>query len=170
MSPPQVVCARCSDYRAELQYDQGHPHRVCAACYTFLTGHVLPEDRKRGILQKGAAAGHEGSVMSGFLQLLGDRWARSGARGWCVIPRDDPLVLYVYAAPQDTRALTSIPLLGYQVTAGPQGDPRAFQLQQSGQLFAFRAETEELQARWVEAAERAAGGGTPGGPEAELSD
>lgn len=51
VSPPQVVCARCSDYRAELQYDQGHPHRVCAACYTFLTGRVLPEDRKRGILQ-----------------------------------------------------------------------------------------------------------------------
>lgn len=43
--------------------------------------------------------------MSGFLQLLGDRWARSGARGWCVIPRDDPLVLYVYAAPQVTPVL-----------------------------------------------------------------
>ncbi|XP_063095018.1 FYVE, RhoGEF and PH domain-containing protein 2 isoform X1 [Cavia porcellus] len=166
-----VVCARCSDYRAELQYDQGHLHRVCAACYTFLTGCVLPEGRRRGILQKGAAAGPDGSVMSGFLQLLGDRWGRSGSRSWCVIPRDDPLVLYIYAAPQDTRALTSIPLLGYQVTAGPQGDPRVFQLQQSGQLLTLRAETEELQGRWVEAVGRAAGGGAPGEPDsAVLSD
>lgn len=38
--------------------------------------------------------------MCGFLQLVGDKWGKSGPRGWCVIPRDDPLVLYVYAAPQ----------------------------------------------------------------------
>ena len=38
--------------------------------------------------------------MCSFLQLLGDKWGKSSTRGWCVIPRDDPLVLYVYAAPQ----------------------------------------------------------------------
>lgn len=38
--------------------------------------------------------------MCSFLQLVGDKWGKSGPRGWCVIPRDDPLVLYVYAAPQ----------------------------------------------------------------------
>lgn len=38
--------------------------------------------------------------MCSFLQLVGDKWGKSGSRGWCVIPRDDPLVLYVYAAPQ----------------------------------------------------------------------
>lgn len=51
--PPQVVCARCSDYRAELKYDGNRPNRVCFDCYTFLTGNVLPEDKedkKRGIL------------------------------------------------------------------------------------------------------------------------
>lgn len=42
--------------------------------------------------------------MCSFLQLLGDKWSRSGPRGWCVIPRDDPLVLYVYAAPQVCHA------------------------------------------------------------------
>ncbi|XP_046494771.1 FYVE, RhoGEF and PH domain-containing protein 2 isoform X4 [Equus quagga] len=48
-----VVCARCSDYRAELKYDGNRPNRVCLDCYTFLTGNVLPEDKedkKRGIL------------------------------------------------------------------------------------------------------------------------
>ncbi|KAM5262860.1 FYVE, RhoGEF and PH domain-containing protein 2 [Ctenodactylus gundi] len=169
-----VVCARCSEYRAELQYDHGRLHRVCASCYAFLTGHVLlddREDRRRGILEKGASVGPSQSVMCGFLQLLGDRAVKSGTRGWCAIPRDDPLVLYVYAAPQDARAIASIPLLGYQVLAGPPGDPRIFQLRQSGQLHAFKAETEELRDCWVRAVERAARGWTPPGPDAEgLSD
>ena len=38
--------------------------------------------------------------MCSFLQLVGDKWGKSGPRGWCVIPQDDPLVLYIYAAPQ----------------------------------------------------------------------
>ncbi|KAL1771827.1 FYVE, and PH domain-containing 2 isoform X1 [Sigmodon hispidus] len=169
-----VVCAKCSDYRAELKYDSNRPNRVCLACYTFLTGNVLPvskEDKKRGILEKESSAGPDQSLLCSFLQLMGDKWGRSGPRGWCVIPRDDPLVLYVYAAPQDMKAHTSIPLLGYQVTAGPQGDPRVFQLQQSGQLYTFKAESEELQGRWVRAIKRAASGWTPEGPDEEdLSD
>ncbi|XP_006148732.1 FYVE, RhoGEF and PH domain-containing protein 2 [Tupaia chinensis] len=147
-----VVCARCSDYRAPLKYDDNRPNRVCFHCYT-----------------KGSSAGSDQSVMCSFLQLVGDKWGRSGPRGWCVIPRDDPLVLYVYAAPQDMRAHTSIPLLGYQVTAGPQGDPRVFQLQQSGQLYTFKADTEELKGRWVKAVERAASGwGAPGARRAPM--
>lgn len=47
-------------------------------------------------------AGSEQSLMCSFLQLVGDKWGKAGPRGWCVIPRDDPLVLYVYAAPQVT--------------------------------------------------------------------
>ncbi|XP_047588480.1 FYVE, RhoGEF and PH domain-containing protein 2 isoform X3 [Lutra lutra] len=201
-----VVCAKCSDYRAELKYDGNRPNRVCFHCYTFLTGNVLPEDKedkKRGILEKGSTTGSEQSIMCSFLQLIGDKWGKSGPRDWCVIPRDDPLVLYVYAAPQvikalpsgqpallhrdalppvhpaswvfgeqeDMRAHTSIPLLGYQVTAGTQADPRVFQLQQSGQLYTFKAETEELRDRWVKAMERAASGWSPRGPsDGDLSD
>ncbi|XP_008566662.1 PREDICTED: FYVE, RhoGEF and PH domain-containing protein 2 [Galeopterus variegatus] len=162
-----VVCARCSDYRAELKYDHNRPNRVCFDCYTFLTGNVLPEDKedkRRGILEKGSLAGSDQSLMCSFLQLVGDKWGKSGPRGWCVIPQDDPLVLYVYAAPQDMRAHTSIPLLGYQVTAVTQGDTRLFQLQQSGQVYTFKAETEELSSRWVKAMERAASGWSPGEP------
>ncbi|XP_004673492.1 PREDICTED: FYVE, RhoGEF and PH domain-containing protein 2 isoform X2 [Condylura cristata] len=169
-----VVCARCSDYRAELKYDDNRPNRVCFNCYTFLTGNVIPEDKedkKRGILEKGSAAGSEKSLMCSFLQLVGDKWGKSGPRGWCVIPRDDPLVLYIYGAPQDMRAHTSIPLLGYQVITGSQADPRVFQLQQSGQLYTFKAETEELRGRWVKAMERAASGWSPGEPNSgDLSD
>lgn len=73
--------------------------------------------------------------------------------------------------PQDMRAHTSIPLLGYQVTAGPQADARVFQLQQSGQLYTFKAESEELKGRWVKAMEQAASGWSPGeSSDKDLSD
>lgn len=49
-----MVCARCSDYKAELQYDGNRPNRVCQECFIFLTGHTVLEDREgkhRGILE-----------------------------------------------------------------------------------------------------------------------
>uniref|UniRef100_A0A8C3IMZ2 FYVE, RhoGEF and PH domain containing 2 n=1 Tax=Chrysemys picta bellii TaxID=8478 RepID=A0A8C3IMZ2_CHRPI len=97
-----VVCARCSDYRAPLQYDRNRPNRVCLECYVFLTGHLLPEEREgkhKGILEKESAEISGQSLMCSFLQLL-DKNGKGGTRGWFVIPQDDPLVLYMYAAPQ----------------------------------------------------------------------
>ncbi|XP_060087511.1 FYVE, RhoGEF and PH domain-containing protein 2 isoform X2 [Heteronotia binoei] len=49
-----VVCARCSEYKTELQYDRNGPKRVCMKCYIFLTGHLLPDERhgkNKGILE-----------------------------------------------------------------------------------------------------------------------
>ncbi|XP_009865092.1 PREDICTED: FYVE, RhoGEF and PH domain-containing protein 2, partial [Apaloderma vittatum] len=100
-----VVCARCSDYKAELQYDGNRLNRVCQECYVFLTGCVVPEDREgkhKGILEKGAAEVSGRSLLCSSLQLL-DKNGKGSTRGWFVIPQDDPLVLYIYAAPQDVR-------------------------------------------------------------------
>lgn len=221
-----MVCARCSDYKAELQYDGNRPNRVCQECFIFLTGHTVLEDREgkfKGILevssallclpsgllcplsivthpglqpgcpslalhpqqegweslpqqsegcvhlppscskpwdqaaelpspqdvsstiiartaptcpcfagfsgvgrefprelsqltalstictgysgicwlfwQKGAAEISSRSLLCSSLQLL-DKNGKGGTRGWFVIPQDDPLVLYIYAAPQ----------------------------------------------------------------------
>lgn len=50
----QVVCGRCSEYKAELQYDKNGPKRVCGECYVFLTGHLLQDERHgkhKGILE-----------------------------------------------------------------------------------------------------------------------
>uniref|UniRef100_A0A8C5U3B6 FYVE, RhoGEF and PH domain containing 2 n=1 Tax=Malurus cyaneus samueli TaxID=2593467 RepID=A0A8C5U3B6_9PASS len=156
-----VVCARCSDYKAELQYDGNRPNRVCQECYIFLTGHTLLEDREgrhKGILEKGAAEVSNRSLLCSSLQLM-DKNGKGGTRGWFVIPQDDPLVLYIYAAPQDVRAHTSIPLLGYQVRDVAQGESRhLFQLVQSRQVFTFMADTEELKRRWMRAMARSAAG------------
>uniref|UniRef100_A0A8B9GL89 FYVE, RhoGEF and PH domain containing 2 n=1 Tax=Amazona collaria TaxID=241587 RepID=A0A8B9GL89_9PSIT len=97
-----VVCARCSDYRAELQYDGNRLNRVCQECYVFLMGHVVLEDREekhKGILEKEAAEVSGRSLLCSSLQML-DKNGKGGTRGWFVIPQDDPLVLYMYAAPQ----------------------------------------------------------------------
>lgn len=50
----QVVCGRCSEYKAELQYDKNGPKRVCGECYVFLTGHLLQDEqhgKHKGILE-----------------------------------------------------------------------------------------------------------------------
>ncbi|XP_060133005.1 FYVE, RhoGEF and PH domain-containing protein 2 [Zootoca vivipara] len=156
-----VVCGRCSEYKAELQYDKSGPKRVCMECYIFLTGHLLPDERQarhKGILEKESAEISGQSLMCSFLQLL-DKNGKGSMRGWFVIPRDDPLVLYIYAAPQDVKAHTSIPLLGYQVKEMPQNDTRhIFQLVQSKQVYTLVAETEELKQRWIKAITHSARG------------
>ncbi|XP_032844846.1 FYVE, RhoGEF and PH domain-containing protein 2 isoform X4 [Tyto alba] len=128
-----VVCARCSDYKAEIQYDGNRLNRVCQECYVFLTGHVVPEDREgkhKGILEKGAAEVSGKSLLCSSLQLL-DKNGKGGTRGWFVIPQDDPLVLYIYAAPQ---------------------------LAQSRQVYTFVADTEKLKRRWMRTMARSAAG------------
>ncbi|KAH0618779.1 hypothetical protein JD844_018244 [Phrynosoma platyrhinos] len=156
-----VVCGRCSNYKTELQYDKNGPKRVCMECYTFLTGHLLHDEqheKHKGILEKGSAKTSEQSLMCSFLQLL-DKNGKGSKRGWFVIPRDDPLVLYIYAAPQDVKAHTSIPLLGYQVKEMPPSDTRhIFQLVQSKQVYTLVAETEDLKQQWMKAIAQSARG------------
>ncbi|XP_003226529.3 FYVE, RhoGEF and PH domain-containing protein 2 isoform X1 [Anolis carolinensis] len=156
-----VVCGRCSNYKAELQYDKNGPKRVCVECYTFLTGHFLHDKqcgKHKGILEKGSAEISGQSLMCSFLQLL-DKNGKGSKKGWFVIPQDDPLVLYIYAAPQDVKAHTSIPLLGYHVKEMPPSDARhVFQLVQSKQVYTLAAETEDLKQRWMKAIAQSACG------------
>lgn len=148
--------------------------------------------------QKGAAEVSGRSLLCSSLQLL-DKNGKGSTRGWFVIPQDDPLVLYIYAAPQvrpdlapssrdipvcpspashcslcswqDVRAHTSIPLLGYQVRDLPQGDSRhLFQLAQSRQVYTFVADTEELKRRWMRAMARSAAGITHPEEDADSCD
>ncbi|XP_023649344.1 FYVE, RhoGEF and PH domain-containing protein 2-like isoform X1 [Paramormyrops kingsleyae] len=153
----QVVCWRCSDYKAALQYDGNRVNRVCRDCYTVLVGGAdgpAAVERKRGILEKEAGGVSDTSLLCSFLTMI-DKQGKS--RGWFVIPRDEPLVLYMYLAPQDVKAQVTIPLLGYQVKQ-LSGDKCTFQLSQSKLLLTFLAETEELRDRWVEVINRVAVG------------
>ncbi|XP_067834582.1 FYVE, RhoGEF and PH domain-containing protein 4-like isoform X2 [Heptranchias perlo] len=159
----QVVCWKCSDYRAKLHYDEYRLNRVCRDCHNVLNGeHCMEEkERKLGILEESAEVSGN-SLMCSFLHWM-EKGGKLGLKAWFVIPRDDPFVLYMYRAPQDVRAQSSIPLLGYTIDLLSDCDSSySFQLTQSKQVYTLSAETEELRDRWAQLMRLLASGMCPG--------
>lgn len=104
------------------------------------------------------SASDAGSQMSGYLKCT---IRKSWHRGWFVLK---DRVLYEYRAPQDIRALQSLPILGYNVETVsktnevPDGVDisQAFQLTHSNQLpFIFYADSPHLADKWVKAMKEA---------------
>lgn len=47
-----MVCWKCSDYKAQLEYDGGKLSKVCKDCYQIISGFTDSEEKKRkGILE-----------------------------------------------------------------------------------------------------------------------
>lgn len=163
-----VVCSKCSDYKAPLEYDGNKMNKVCKDCYCILTGHIESEERegkKKGILEIEAAQFSGSSIMCGFLQYCEKN--KPWQKVWCVIPQKEALVLYLYGAPQDVKAQSTIPLLGYQVEDSPRptDPPTSFRLSQSKSIHSFVAESEELKQRWLKVIRMAVTGEEPESPE-----
>ncbi|XP_055963758.1 FYVE, RhoGEF and PH domain-containing protein 4 isoform X2 [Sorex fumeus] len=161
-----VVCWRCSDYKAQLEYDGGKLSKVCRDCYLLIIGCSDGEGRKRrGILEIESAEVSGNSVVCSFLQYM--EKSKPWQKAWCVIPKQDPLVLYMYGAPQDVRAQATIPLLGYTVRdlPGSADLPYAFRLTQSKSVHGFAADSEELKQRWLQVIVLAVRGETLEGPD-----
>ncbi|XP_016047454.2 FYVE, RhoGEF and PH domain-containing protein 4 isoform X2 [Erinaceus europaeus] len=157
-----VVCWRCSDYKAQLEYDGGKLNKVCRDCFQSISGVTDSEEKKRrGILEIEAAEVSGNSVVCSFLLYM--EKSKPWQRAWCVIPKQDPLVLYLYGAPQDVRAQATIPLLGYVVEPLPRSAdlPHSFKLSQSKSLHSFAADSEELKQRWLRVIDLAVRGETP---------
>ncbi|KAM4695896.1 FYVE, RhoGEF and PH domain-containing protein 1 [Rhinophrynus dorsalis] len=163
-----VVCGKCSEFRARLVYDNNRTNRVCVDCYSTLHGSVpsptynaQTPQRRKSILEKQASVVAEHSVLCSYMYYM-EKGAKSWHKGWFVIPQNEPLVLYIYGAPQDVKAQRSIPLIGFEVSnIGPwdRSDRRhVFKISQSRLSFYFSPETEELQQRWVSALSRAGRG------------
>ncbi|XP_075041028.1 FYVE, RhoGEF and PH domain-containing protein 1 isoform X1 [Mixophyes fleayi] len=163
-----VVCGKCSEFRARLVYDNNRTNRVCVDCYSALHGSVpspgynshTPQ-RRKSILEKQASVVAEHSVLCSYMHYM-EKGAKSWHKGWFVIPQNEPLVLYIYGAPQDVKAQRSIPLIGFEVTPTEQCErsdrKHVFKISQSQLSFYFSPETEELQRRWVKALSRAGRG------------
>ncbi|KAM5288395.1 FYVE, RhoGEF and PH domain-containing protein 4 [Ctenodactylus gundi] len=159
-----VVCWKCSDYKAQLEYDGGKLSKVCKDCYQIISGFTESEEKKRkGILEIESAEVSGNSVVCSFLQYM-DK-SKPWQKAWCVIPKQDPLVLYMYGAPQDVRAQATIPLLGYMVDDMPRSAdlPHSFKLTQSKSVHSFAADSEELKQRWLRVILLAVTGETPQG-------
>ncbi|XP_023199717.1 FYVE, RhoGEF and PH domain-containing protein 4 isoform X7 [Xiphophorus maculatus] len=157
-----VVCWKCSDNKAHLEYDNYKVNKVCKDCYSILTGEGVTGGRRKGILEIEAAQFTDSSIMSGFLQHS-EKGGKLWQRVWCVIPEKECLVLYLYGAPQDVKALCTIPLLGYTVEDAD--TPASFRLSQSKFVHTFAAESEELKQRWLKVIRAAVTGEMPARPE-----
>nr|XP_020469471.1 FYVE, RhoGEF and PH domain-containing protein 1 isoform X2 [Monopterus albus] len=167
-----VVCGKCSEFRARLSYDNNRTNRVCVDCYTTLVG-VSPSpamltsssQRRRSILEKQASLAAENSVICSFLHHMEKGGGRGWQKAWFVIPENEPLVLYIYGAPQDVKAQRSVPLIGFEVSL-PESCDRlerryTFKISQSHLTLYFSAEGEELQRRWMDVLLRAGRGEEP---------
>ncbi|XP_078394036.1 FYVE, RhoGEF and PH domain-containing protein 1-like [Cetorhinus maximus] len=164
-----VVCGKCSEFRARLLYDNNRSNRVCRDCYTALHGSPVSPghrtsytQRRRSILEKQASVVTENSVICSYMHYM-EKGGKSWQKSWCVIPENEPLVLYIYGAPQDVKALRSVPLIGFEV-GPPEGAERperrhTFSISQSHLTLYFSAESEELLARWAQALAKAGRGG-----------
>ncbi|XP_023150922.2 FYVE, RhoGEF and PH domain-containing protein 1 isoform X2 [Amphiprion ocellaris] len=167
-----VVCGKCSEFRARLSYDNNRTNRVCVDCYATLVG-VFPSptglssstQRRRSILEKQASLAAENSVICSFLHHMEKGGGRGWQKAWFVIPENEPLVLYVYGAPQDVKAQRSVPLIGFEVSLPESCDRlerrHAFKISQSHLTLYFSAEGEELQRRWMDVLSRAGRGEVP---------
>ncbi|XP_037540534.1 FYVE, RhoGEF and PH domain-containing protein 1 [Nematolebias whitei] len=103
-----VICGKCSEFRARLSYDNNRTNRVCVDCYVTLVGaspspgglSSSSSQRRRSILEKQASLAAENSIICSFLHLMEKGSGRSWQKSWFVIPENEPLVLYIYGAPQ----------------------------------------------------------------------
>ncbi|XP_066489327.1 FYVE, RhoGEF and PH domain-containing protein 4 isoform X2 [Tiliqua scincoides] len=160
-----VVCWKCSDYKAHLEYDGNKLNKVCKDCYHIITGCTDSEEKKkRGILEIESAEVSGNSVICSFLQYM--EKSKTWQKAWCVIPKQEAVVLYMYGAPQDVKALATIPLLGYIVDDTPRSAdlPHSFKLTQSKSVHSFAADNEELKQKWLKVIHLAVKGETPGCP------
>ncbi|TRY95535.1 hypothetical protein DNTS_007037 [Danionella cerebrum] len=146
----------------------GYMNKVCKDCHGILKGHTEGEDReekKKGILEIEAAQFMGSSIMCGFLQYCEKN--KPWQKVWCVIPQKEGLVLYLYGAPQDVKAQSTIPLLGYHVeeSSKPGEPPASFRLSQSKSVHSFAAESEDIKQRWLRVIRMAVTGELPESPE-----
>ncbi|XP_074064463.1 FYVE, RhoGEF and PH domain-containing protein 1 [Macrotis lagotis] len=164
-----VVCGKCSEFRARLVYDNNRSNRVCLDCYTALSGAQGPSptpgqntpQRRRSILEKQASVAAENSLVCSFMHYM-EKGAKGWHKAWFVVPESEPLVLYVYGAPQDVKAQRSLPLIGFEVGAPEANEHKerrhVFKITQSHLAWYFSPETEELQRRWMDVLARAGRG------------
>jgi len=132
----KVVCAFCSSNRAPLEYRSYEPSRVCDMCYNELLkaaecdeglrayrGRFKRDNMPAGVRGgqghmgrtvparlKAVAAGDASAQMSGYLYR--SKGGGGYKRLWFVL-KDH--VLYSYRAPEDTAAMDTLPVLGFNL-------------------------------------------------------
>uniref|UniRef100_A0A1A8HX53 FYVE, RhoGEF and PH domain containing 4 n=1 Tax=Nothobranchius kuhntae TaxID=321403 RepID=A0A1A8HX53_NOTKU len=143
-----VVCWRCSDNKASLEYDGNKLNKVCKACYSILTGQrgERMDRKKRRMIESDTHAGPQDIIMSSYLQY-GDN-SMIWQQVWCILPGTDPPVLQLYTTPQDEKPLVSVPLLGCVIEDLLQGQ-HCFCLKESRTCHILSCEDSDLKQSWL---------------------
>ncbi|GAB6021654.1 FYVE, RhoGEF and PH domain-containing protein 6 [Chamberlinius hualienensis] len=185
----KVVCGRCYGPKVRWWTEVGgRPHRVCKPCHEHLfcgrPSHSSPtspvvvqpfisssrpllrpspssEDNKSLVVSIGGGVlevcGTDPGVIAGllYLKIRGKTWTER----WFLLKSD--FVLYSFACKSDTRAMTSTPIPGYQVTSCQRNDgsvsnrENTFKLFHKKKAYFFQAVSAEELQRWVNALEMA---------------
>lgn len=134
-----VVCWKCSDNKVALEYDGNKLNKVCKSCFLILT---TQKDLRPQTDSDSA------NLMCGFLNY--GEGPKTWQTKWTVLPKSDPTALYLYAASQDVKPQSTIPLLGYSVEEhGPDSqDNVCFVLRQSKIAHTFICDGIALRDRW----------------------
>ncbi|XP_078713841.1 uncharacterized protein LOC144933133 isoform X3 [Lampetra fluviatilis] len=155
-----VVCWKCSDFKIELEYEPGKFNRVCIECNQILSARgnrcevdTTPKEKSKNVLQRQGAEMSDNSIMRSFLNYT-ESSGRGWKKAWFVIPTSEPLVLYLYKAPQDVKAQATFPLPGYEVCPVDPADnieaQHAFKMVQSRRTLYFAAESQKLMRHWLQ--------------------
>ncbi|CAN0371411.1 unnamed protein product [Lampetra planeri] len=155
-----VVCWKCSDFKIELEYEPGKFNRVCIECNQILSARgnrcevdTTPKEKSKNVLQRQGAEMSDNSIMRSFLNYT-ESSGRGWKKAWFVIPMSEPLVLYLYKAPQDVKAQATFPLPGYEVCPVDPADnieaQHAFKMVQSRRTLYFAAESQKLMRHWLQ--------------------
>ncbi|MEQ2190626.1 hypothetical protein XENOCAPTIV_002662 [Xenoophorus captivus] len=134
-----VVCWKCSDNKAALEYDGNRLNKVCKACYSILAGQRAERmDRKKRRML-------EDCVLSGFLQY-GDN-SMICRDVWCILSGTNPPFFHMYNTPQDEKPLLTLPLLSCVIEE--MHDQNCFCLKESKTSYIFSCDDLDVKQNWL---------------------
>ncbi|XP_076851411.1 FYVE, RhoGEF and PH domain-containing protein 3-like, partial [Brachyhypopomus gauderio] len=145
-----VVCGKCSKV-SEIKNT-----RLCRLCYEALQGPEGPVDgtaEPKKKAEKQLSMTRDSWVLCS--QLLFQEKGKTWIKTWAAITEAEPLVLYLHSSSQDARAVRTIPLPGYEVSASLSPSEKSegkhvFKLSHSQHALLFSAQDSELMAKWIE--------------------
>lgn len=178
-----VVCAKCSNQKYPLPFEDNKLSRVCLSCHKKLVQQKSSspdrndsdaENRSssftmaRGLLE---VAADTQCVLSGYLQL---KTNKSWVRRWFLLHPD--FVLYSYRAHTDQHAMTATPIPGYTIEKGKEfkgenvGDTeKIFRMHHTKKYYYFQADSKGIADKWVHVLHMAAKAELPSAGETEVS-
>ncbi|XP_022100603.1 FYVE, RhoGEF and PH domain-containing protein 3-like isoform X4 [Acanthaster planci] len=139
-----VVCHKCSNFEAPLEYDDNKMNKVCIKCYYVIKGDE--EEIKKLARRSLIPEIDEDNSFSSFLYL---HYKGAWTKFWVVVTEQD---MFVLKAPKDVRPVFTLPIKLYNIRNINDTDAErdhVFKLSDSRTVHTLSAESKELKRRWM---------------------